>query len=544
MKARIVIFLASLLLAPATMAGEVQEISHVAEVTVFPHGAEVTRIADVELDAGPHIIVLSDLPANIIDNSLRVEGSAGGDLEISSVDARQRFVIVGETGTNGISERQRLEDEIQWLRDKKSRLQAKMETARTQKQLMIGLAGLPTREQAGREDWVGLFTLIGSKMEAASETVLKYGIEKRNTDRKIKNLEKQLAEMPPKCKQRTEIRIHVNAGSSLKGELTIRYQANNAWWRPFYDARLGTTADAASLHIVRRAEIGQRTGESWDNVKLFLSTTRPSDSSSAPQLHPMQVREVPDIVLRKSRARGEATLMSAPKLAMDAALQPAAMAEEEAVARTHPFHAIFSVPGKVSIGDTGEVKKVRLAEARNFKPELVVRAVPKADPAAYIYASFVHDAGPALLPGGVALYRDGVFVGTGKLPLVNAGQKHDLGFGIDEAVKISRDEIKRSKGKEGIIISGNIDERYFKTRVRSYHKMPVKVIIVDQVPYSTNEEIRVEMLSSSTPPSRKNLKDKRGILAWDFDLDGGSSKSIHLNYKISWPKDMRIIGND
>jgi hypothetical protein len=74
--------------------------------------------------------------------------------------------------------------------------------------------------------------------------------------------------------------------------------------------------------------------------------------------------------------------------------------------------------------------------------------------------------------------------------------------------------------------------------------MPVKVIIVDQVPYSTNEEIRVEMLSSSTPPSRKNLKDKRGILAWDFDLDGGSSKSIHLNYKISWPKDMRIIGND
>ena len=57
---------------------------------------------------------------------------------------------------------------------------------------------------------------------------------------------------------------------------------------PFYDARLatGTKAQAPKLQLVRRASIQQRSGESWDEVALALSTTRPGAGTAAPELRP------------------------------------------------------------------------------------------------------------------------------------------------------------------------------------------------------------------------------------------------------------------
>ena len=61
---------------------------------------------------------------------------------------------------------------------------------------------------------------------------------------------------------------------ALEADIAIRYQVGAASWVPFYDARLatGTKAQAPKLQLVRRASIQQRSGESWDNVALALST--------------------------------------------------------------------------------------------------------------------------------------------------------------------------------------------------------------------------------------------------------------------------------
>jgi uncharacterized protein (TIGR02231 family) len=85
------------------------------------------------------------------------------------------------------------------------------------------------------------------------------------------------------------------------------------------------------------------------------------------------------------------------------------------------------------------------------------------------------------------------------------------------------------------------DERSFKTTVRNGHDFPIKIAIEDQLPVSENEEIQVEMLPSTTPPTATNLRDKRGVLEWAFEAKPGEARDIAFAWRVRWPKDKGVV---
>ncbi len=133
--------------------------------------------------------------------------------------------------------------------------------------------------------------MIGERAAQAQKAILDAQIKIRGVERQIKDQEGKLASLAPTQQARTEVKVSVNAGGPLEADIVIRYQVRNASWTPFYDARLttGTKAQAPKLALVRRASIQQRTGETWDNVALALSTARPAAGTAAPLLTAMIV---------------------------------------------------------------------------------------------------------------------------------------------------------------------------------------------------------------------------------------------------------------
>ena len=277
-------------------AAEVPAQSKIEAVTVFPSGAEVARTAKVKLEKGEHAVVFQDLPAEAVPGSIRVEGKATGKLDISSVDSRRLFVPRGDAGS-AETERRRLEDEVERLRDEKSAYEAQAQAAETQKALIANLAQLPTRpapaagDSDRSEDWGQILSVIASGSAGAQRSLLEAQVKIRDLDRKIEDLEKKLTELAPARVERTEVRVYVSAAAPLEADVTVRYQVPNAQWISLYDARLSTGGKSAAplLDLTRRASISQRTGESWDDVALTLSTTRPAAGASAPQLKPLTV---------------------------------------------------------------------------------------------------------------------------------------------------------------------------------------------------------------------------------------------------------------
>ncbi len=550
----------------STLAADVTATSRIEAITVFPSGAEITRIAKVPLVPGEHTLIFADLPAQAVASSIRVEGKATGRLDIGSVDTR-RLRLQRADSAAVASERKAIEDEIERTRDQHTALQALIETAQTQKSFIANLTELPKRPappvaaaQATRpDDWTSVLSLIGASMTDVHRVVLDTQIKIRETDRKIQDLQRKLAAVAPAPEERTEVKVFVEAGTALEADLTISYQVPGASWISLYDARLatGSKAVAPKLTLTRRAAIQQKTGEAWDNVRIALSTTRPTGSSAAPNLNPITVdfeperrpprpmAAAPPAPISRSEPVGGATAEAHRRGVRgrqdEANLLEVAQDAQEAKATLEnaPFQAVFTTPGRLTIPNTGEAKRVFLQD-EPLEPVLVVQTVPKLDAKAYLYAKLTMPRGAPYMPGAVSLFRDGTFVGTGRLPLLSPGQEHDLGFGVDDRITVRHVIVEEKRGETGLISSARTDQRNFRIAVKSRHERAVQLSVRDQIPASLNQDIKVELTGKSAP-TRRDIEDKRGVIAWDSEIKPDEERIIEFGHRITWPAAKAIV---
>lgn len=549
----------STLALPAAHAADVAATSRVIAVTVFPSGAEVVRGSKVALGQGDHTVTFNDLPAQALPGSIRVEGKSSGRLEIGSVDTRRVRLQRADSAALA-AERKQIEDEIERTRDQRNVLQAQIEAAQTQKALIANLTKLPERPAASngpaarQDDWAGVLSLIGSGMADVNKTILETQLRLREIDRKIDDLNRKLAALAPAPEERTEVKVFVAAGAALEADLTVIYQVASASWQSIYDARLatGTKSTAPKLTLTRRAAIQQRTGEPWENVRLALSTTRPTAGSAAPDLYPVTVdfeenrpppRPAPMAPMSRSAAPVAGAVADAEgrRDRLEKAKEETVAVQEQAASLEQaPFQAVFSTSGLLTVPNTGETKRVFVQE-ETLDPTLVVQTVPKLATKAYLYAKLAMPrTGAPYLPGAVSLFRDGTFVGTGRLPQLSPGQDHELGFGIDDLVTVKYAVAEEKRGESGIISTSRTDQRNYRIAVKNQHERAVQLSVRDQIPASLNQDIKVELIGKSAP-TRKDIDDKRGVLAWESEIKPDEERVIEFGYRITWPAQKQVV---
>jgi len=546
-------------------ADDIPVTSRIETVTVFPAGAEATRTARLSLGKGEHTLVFNDLPAEAVPGSIRVDGKATAGLDIQSVDTRRRYIPRADQETLQ-AERKAIEDEIEKLRDERGIIQGQEDAAQTQKTLLQNLAQMPgrpvqeegqpapTAQPVPHTDWQQILSLIGSGMPDAQRLALDAEVKKRDLDRRIEELEKKLAALAPARAEQTEVKVFVVAGAALEADMTVRYQVRNASWTPHYDARLATGSKTTPplLELTRRADIVQRTGESWDNVALQLSTTRPTANASAPVIDTVTVDFEPE-------AKDLAASASAPPPAPMAAYDGLEVRKKSAVGRglgaaggapaesapdldvveqgaaivAAPFQAVFGVPGRLTVPPTGEAKRVFLQED-SMEPVLTVRTVPKLEAKAYLYAKLILPKGAPMLAGPVSLFRDGTFVGTGALPVLSPGEDYELGFGADDQVRVRHAIADEKRGETGLISSARTDSRNYRITIKNMHERAVELVVHDHIPVSQNDDIKVELIGP-VHPTKKDIDGKRGVLAFESKLEPEEERLIEFGYRVIWP---------
>ena len=89
--------------------------------------------------------------------------------------------------------------------------------------------------------------------------------------------------------------------------------------------------------------------------------------------------------------------------------------------------------------------------------------------------------------------------------------------------------------------AANLEATSSVTSVRNGHDFPVMVAIDDQLPVSENEEILVDLLPATTPPTTTNLADKRGVLEWAFEAKPNELKDITMAWRVRWPRDKGVV---
>jgi uncharacterized protein (TIGR02231 family) len=520
-------------------AADIDAASAVDAVTVYPDGASVTRLITAELAPGDNTLVANDFPLTLDPSSLRVEGEAGAKLTIGAIDTRPPRAAPPVNLPE-------LDKRIEALKDERGNLAGAINAAAARRKFAERFAesspaGLGEKGEARPiDEWCAAFAAVAEEVANADTAIRAAERKQRDIDREIARLEADRAAKPP---AKLEVRIDLAANAATRVTLRVTYSVRNARWLPLYDARLDTGAKdrKPALELVRRAEITQSTGEDWSNVALAVSTVRTARGGSAPDLNSLIVQyPQPPRSLAQGTVSDMAKLRSAPApMAAESAAQRAD--EQQAAAEVGGFQVMFRIPGRVSVGAGEGARSLRVSTA-TIAPDLAIRSAPVRDPTAFLEASFKQGEDAPLLPGRVAIYRDGVFVGRGQMAAASKDETVRLGFGADDKVSIERAVVKRNEGSAGLIVTtSKTDERAFKTSVRNGHDFPIRIAIEDQLPVSENEDIVVDMLPSTTPPTATNVRDRRGVLEWAFEAKPGEARDIMFAWRVRWPKDKGVV---
>jgi uncharacterized protein (TIGR02231 family) len=511
---------------------------------VYPDGANVTRVIDVDLPQGDSVLRAVDFPPTLDPASLRVEGGATARLTIGGIDARPPRA--DRPAADPV-----LEESIEALQDERVRLDGKIAAATARRKFAERFAdqspvGLGDNGEARPlSEWRAAFAALEEEVTGAETAIGEARILQRDLDRKLARLEARRTANPPR---KVDVRIDLNADAATHATLRVSYTLHGAAWSPLYDARLDTGKGGGkpALELVRRAQIVQTTGEDWTDVQLAVSTVRVARGGSSPELRPLIAhypRPVPPMASPVPMAREvPMAKQPAPRQAdKDVAETETKRAEEqEAAADTSGFQVVYRIPGRVSIAANEGPKNFRIASAA-IAPQLLLRTAPAVDATAFLEADFKHAEDAPLLPGPVAIYRDGAFVGRSRMAMTAKDENVRLGFGADDTVKIVRSTVRQIEGTEGILSSSKTERREFKTTIRNGHDTPVKVVVEDQVPVSETDDVKVELLPVTTPPTDKDVRNRRGVMAWSLDLAPGETKELRIAWLVRWPSDKTVV---
>jgi uncharacterized protein (TIGR02231 family) len=527
-------------------AAEIEVGSKVDSVVLSPDAATVTRVADVDLNAGDIALVFKNLPFSLDPASLRLTGSGQEKITIGTLEAR---VSANDIKSNDSA----IEARLRALRADREGWQVTIDALSAKQAMMLRFS------QAGPEklspesrpldiaQWNAAWDTVGNALAKVGDELRAARARARDIDEDVKALEANRQRPATKGPARDVVATLQAPASVAKARLELSYRVPGASWQPAYDANIDTVGGAKPrLDFVRRATVTQRTGEDWNDVALSVSTVRVAGGTSPPDVQTQRIAfyeppvPLPDAAAKATGAARPMARGMSEAAPATAAAPPQIAGERVAALESGAFQATYQVPGRLSVPGDGAPKSFVLS-SRAVTPATTIKAVPALDPSAYVEGHFVNDDDAPILPGDVRVRRDGTFVGTGHVGLVAPGDGLDVGFGADDKVKVTRVPIRRKENEPTWFGQTKIEAREFKTSVKNLHDFPVRVTVIDQVPVSENTAIIVEQLPQTTPPTEKQVADKRGVMSWTYEFAPGETKDIRLAYRMKWPGDREIV---
>src|SRR5713101_5020173 len=255
------------LLAMSTSCGAAlaQDTSRITAVTLYPGSATVERTARVV--PGMTRLEISGLPANFDPQTVRVEAGAG--VYIGEVSTKDQSRTAASNARESA-----IEDKIQALKDRQAVLEVDAKSAQMAAEYISRLGAPAAEKPAPALNGKSVAEVIEAILRGGSDAfgrIQKVQVQKREIDKQIHALERDLARLKSGAKDVRTIAVGVSA--ERLGGVRVSYQVNGAGWRPAY--RAGLDSAGSKVLLERQGAISQTTGEDWTNVKLKLSTGQP-----------------------------------------------------------------------------------------------------------------------------------------------------------------------------------------------------------------------------------------------------------------------------
>ena len=162
--------------------------------------------------------------------------------------------------------------------------------------------------------------------------------------------------------------------------------------------------------------------------------------------------------------------------------------------------------------------------------------VPKIDKDAFLIAHIINWEKYNLLEGEANVFFEDTYVGKTLMDIRNASDTLEISLGRDKKVSVNREKVKDFTTKQFI---GNKKEetRSWKTIIKNNKSQAINMIILDQIPVSTNSDIEVNVQNTTGA----KLDVETGEIKWEFGLKPNEKMEFELKYSVKYPKNRNLI---
>jgi uncharacterized protein (TIGR02231 family) len=528
--------------------------SSIRKVTVYSDRALVTREATAGIKAEPTVLAFKHLPGWVDDASVRAASGAGRILDVrvsrsylaratdptyrkAEADARELTARMGA-----------LDDELQVLAAQAKQVEdiKAFSLEKLPKDVVVGSVPIGT--------YGSVVEFVGKTLRETARARRAAQAERETLAPEIEAASRRVEELKALA-QLEETTVYVTVQGAAPGDAAVQltYMLPGATWEPVHEARV-TEGDASSVEVTSFAVVTQASGEDWNHAELSFSTQSSTTAAHIPELSALTLgdtRAATQITERQSASfsRAEAAFKGQNHL-WNKRLQGAEQGENfEEIYKTN-FEALQVVQSKTvqifqSLQQRGTTAQFKATSATNVRAdgrsvrvpvgraslkakELVV-AAPEQSLNAAVTLDMRNESGQPLLPGNVALYRGGAFLGMTTVDFVADGESFALFLSVADQLKLSR-ALDR---KHSALVRKQRTQMQlaFVVTVENLSQKPVSLTLADRVPVSEEREIVISGVKIS--PDAK--PDSKGILRWQLTLQPKETRKVEIEYQIEYP---------
>lgn len=510
MSRRIALFPLALALAVvpcAASAGVVRITSSIDRVTVFTSAASIHRTARAHVPRGEHQLVFAGLPVALSDESVRVGGFGPGAV------AEAVTIRVGTMGEVNEPDLTRATEEL-------SALQRRRGT------FVESMGARPTPDAVRQRD------ALDASLAALSQRVAQL---------------RAAAAVPAKF-------VTVDLTVEREGELDLAVEylvPGAASWQPSYAAHL--TPDGAHVTLDVLAAVQQNTLEDWTDVHMSVSTVMPTTSLTLPhlaertiELEPVEEIEMPRVARMGTRPTPAAMAGMDRSDGVGASVdvgrfvrretQP--VAQRQGVVQANLLSARLEIPTTVTVRAGAPARRVLAARA-TLDTTLEHLTAPRESNAVFLVARARNAQRFPLLPGNVALFIGGDYVGTTALAGVPVEEEFSLPFGVDSGVTIDRTladrRVTRVNGRDEVSLR-------YDYRLSNHRERAVDVVVLDHLPVSRSQGLTVQTTPATRAFSPRRDGDAPGVVRWNHHLAPSASERWTLGVVVRSPPRRTVNG--
>ncbi len=199
-----------------------------------------------------------------------------------------------------------------------------------------------------------------------------------------------------------------------------------------------------------------------------------------------------------------------------------------------PTTVSFAVDISYTIPSNGENYTVEMQDL-SIPATYEYFTAPKVNEAAFLTALITDWEPYNLMAGEASIFFADTFVGRSVLDADQPDDTLTVSLGQDRGISVSRTRVA-DYSEKSFFGTTRSEQVGYEITLRSNKAQPVSIVVKDQVPVSTNEQIRVEVEETS----KANYNEDTGLLRWSLELPAAETKKLRLGYEVKHPKGQRV----